>query len=279
MLYQEGLKTLKKGMEKGVSKEDFLRTGFKKLDKKYGGIYKKGITVIAGYYQDDLTNLGVSILKNISIYKELSSYYISFHDIELDIVKKITSAFLQIKMKKIISGKLKKKERNKIDKLIKADTILPTHIISNIKQDTIELTYMIRNLIFDKHPSLFIMDGLSDIEGSRNEKMKLIESLRSISHNTGVPFVFLHELEDSDGLHKGNGSPLEPGLNADKYLKIMSDCIIYLSDPVYLKDKDNKGKKLKGQSNLIIRKSKYGKAGTVKLRYRNNYCQFTDIDA
>ena len=110
MLYQEGLKTLKKGMEKGISKKDFLKTGFKKFDKKYGGIYKKGITVIAGSYQDDLTNLGVSLLKNISIDNEISSYYISFHDIEIDIIKKVTSAFLQIKMKKIISGKLKKKD-------------------------------------------------------------------------------------------------------------------------------------------------------------------------
>jgi replicative DNA helicase len=107
MLYQEGLKTLKKGLEKGVSKNDFLKSGFKKLDKKYGGIFKKGITVVAGTNQDDLTNFGVSLLKNVSLNKEVSSYYISFHDIEIDIVKKITSALLNIKMKNIISGKLK----------------------------------------------------------------------------------------------------------------------------------------------------------------------------
>ena len=69
MLYQEGLKTLKKGLEKGISKNDFLKSGFKKLDKKYGGIFKKGITVIAGTNQDDLTNFGVSLLKNISLNK------------------------------------------------------------------------------------------------------------------------------------------------------------------------------------------------------------------
>ena len=34
MLYQEGLKTLRKGFEKGVSKNQFLKTGFKKFDKK-----------------------------------------------------------------------------------------------------------------------------------------------------------------------------------------------------------------------------------------------------
>ena len=37
MLYQEGLKTLKKGLEKGVSKNDFLKTGFNKFDKKIRG--------------------------------------------------------------------------------------------------------------------------------------------------------------------------------------------------------------------------------------------------
>jgi len=34
MLYQEGLKTLRKGYEKGVSKNQFLKTGFRKFDKK-----------------------------------------------------------------------------------------------------------------------------------------------------------------------------------------------------------------------------------------------------
>jgi len=276
MLYQEGLKTLKKGMEKGVSKEDFLRTGFKKLDKKYGGIYKKGITVIAGPYQDDLTNLGVSLLNNISINKEVSSYYISFRDIEIDIIKKITSAFLKIKMKNIVSGKLKKKDRAKIDKLIKSDTILPTHIVNNIKQDTIELTYMIKNLIFDKHPGLFIMDGLNDIEGTPKEKMKLIESLKSMSYNTGVPFVLLYDQGVAIKPAGDDGRPIQLDLNSDRYLKSISDCIIFLSDPVYANTKDKKGKPSKGLSKLIIRKSKYGRVGTVNLNYKPKYCLYED---
>jgi replicative DNA helicase len=266
-------------LEKGVSKNDFLKTGFKKLDKKYGGIFKKGITVIAGNYQDELTNLGISLLKNLPLRKELSSYYISFHDVELDVVKKVTSAFLKIKMKKLISGKLKKKDRSKIDKLIKSDTILPIHIINNIKQDTVELTYMIKNLIFDKHPNLFILDGLNDLAGNQVEKMKLIESLKSISYNTGVPFVLLHDLGGSNTWQKGNGTPYRPDLNSDKYLKSMSDCIIYLSDPVLEPSKDKKGKKDKGLSELTIRKSKYGRTGSMKLKYQDNYCLFEDFDA
>jgi replicative DNA helicase len=277
MLYQEGLKTLKKGLEKGVSKNDFLKSGLKKLDKKFGGIYKKGITVIAGSYSDDLTNFGVSILKNVSLNKEISSYYISFNDIEIDVIKKITSAFLNIKTKKIISGKLKKKDKAKIDKLIKSDTILPTHIINNIKQDTIELTYMVKNLIFDKQPNLFILDGLNNIGGTDMEKMKLIESLKSISHSTGVPFVLLHEIGETDKTLKRNGSPFHREQSTERYLKSLSDGIFYLSDPVYDKGKNKKGKSSKGLSELIIRKSVYGRTGSVNLKYRTNYCLFEDL--
>jgi replicative DNA helicase len=277
MLYQEGLKTLKKGLEKGVSKNDFLKSGFKKLDKKYGGIFKKGITVIAGTNQDDLTNFGVSLLKNVSLNKEVSSYYISFHDIEIDIVKKITSALLKIKMKNIISGKLKKRERSKIEKLIKSDTVFPTYIINNIKQDTVELTYMVKNLIFDKHPHLFILDGLTNINGTENEKMKLIESLKSISYNTGVPFVLLYELSDSGKTYRSNGTPFQLDFNSNRYLKSMSDSILYLTDPIFDKSKDKKGKTSKGISELVIRKSKYGRTGSVSLRYKTNFCLFEDF--
>jgi len=276
MLYQEGLKTLKKGLEKGVSKNDFVKTGFKKLDKKYGGIFKKGITVIAGSNQDELTNFGISILKNLSIKATNSYYYISFHDVEIDLVRRITSAFLKIKMKSIIRGKLKKKDRNKIDKLIKSDTILPIHIINNIKQDTVELTYMIKNLIFDKHPNLFILDGLNDIEGNQMVKMKLIESLKSVSYNTGVPFVLLHELSGSARMQKGNGSPFELDLQEDKYLKSMSDTIIYLTESILEKKKDKKGKST-GSAKIAIRKSKYGRTGSIELSYRSNFCLFEDI--
>ena len=200
MLYQEGLKTLRKGFEKGVSKNQFLKTGFKKFDKKFGGIYKKGVTVIGGAYQDDLTNLGVSLLKNISINQDIPTYYISFHDIELDIVKKITSSFLKIKMKKIISGKLNKNEKTKIDKLLKANRILPTYIINNIKRTTIDITYLVKNLIFEKKPNLIIIDRFNEVQGNRNDKIKLIESLKSISQNTGVPFILLYELGDSGNI-------------------------------------------------------------------------------
>ena len=278
MLYQEGLKTLKKGMEKGVSKNDFIKSGFKKLDKKYGGILKKGITVIAGINQDDLTNLGVSLLKNISLNKEVSSYYISFHDIEIDIVKKVTSALLKIKMKNIISGKLKKKGRSKIEKWIKSDTVFPTYIINNIKQDTIELTYMVKNLIFDKHPHIFILDGLNNINGTENEKMKLIESLKSISYNTGVPFILLYELSGSGNIQSINGSPSNIDQNSERYLKSMSDALIFLSDPISDKRENKKGKTAKVQSELIVRKSKYGRTGTVVLRYKPNFCLFEDKD-
>ena len=277
MLYQEGLKTLKKGLEKGISKNDFIKSGFKKLDKKYGGIFKKGITVIAGTNQDDLTNLGISLLKNISLNKEVSSYYISFHDIEIDIVKKVTSALLNIKMKKIISGKLKKKEKAKIEKLIKSDTVFPTYIINNIKQDTIELTYMVKNLIFDKHPNLFILDGLNNIDGAENEKIKLIESLKSISYNTGVPFILLYELSGSGNIQSNNGTPSSLDLNSVRYLKSMSDAIIYLSEALFDKRKDKKGKTAKGLAALSIKKSKYGKTGSVALKYRTNYCLFEDV--
>ena len=277
MLYQEGLKTLKKGLEKGVSKNDFLKSGFKKLDKKFGGIYKKGITVIAGSYQDDLTNLGVSILKNVSLNKEVSSYYISFNDIEIDVVKKVTSAFLKIKMKNIISGKIKKKDRSKIDKLIKSDTILPAHIINNIKQDTIELTYMVKNLIFDKQPNLFILDGLNNISGSAKEKMKLAESLKSIAYSTGVPFVLLHELGESGKIPGSNGTPYQFDLGSERYLKSLSDAIFYLADPVHDKGKNKKRKSSKKLSELTIRKSVYGRTGSLDMKYRTDFCLFQDI--
>ena len=276
MLYQEGLKTLKKGLEKGISKEDFIKAGFRKLDKKYGGIYKKGITVIAGASQDELTNFGVSILKNLPINDKSSYYYISFHDIEIDLVKKITGAFLKIKMKRLISGKLKKNDKSKIDKLIKSDTIIPIHIINNIKQDIIELTYMIKNLIFDKHPNLFILDGLNDLQGNQTEKLRLIESLKSISYNTGVPFILLHDLSASGMQNGGSGLPFQMDLNSDRILKGMSDAIIILSEQVHEKGKDKKASTAKGLYQLIVRKSKYGKTGTVKLNYKSNYCLFID---
>jgi replicative DNA helicase len=238
----------------------------------------KGITVIAGTSQDDLTNFGVSLLKNISLNKEVSSYYVSFHDIEIDIVKKITSALLKIKMKNIISGKLKKGERSKIEKLIKSDTVFPTYIINNIKQDTIELTYMVKNLIFDKHPHLFILDGLNNIDGTESEKMKLIESLKSISYNTGVPFILLYELGDSAKFHGNNGAYFQMDLNSDRYLKSMSDSITYLTDPIFDKSKNKIGKTSKGISELVIRKSKYGRTGSVSLRYKTNFCLFEDLN-
>jgi replicative DNA helicase len=137
---------------------------------------------------------------------------------------------------------------------------------------------MVKNLIFDKHPNLFILDGLNHIGGMDMEKMKLVESLKSISYNTGVPFVLLYDLGESGRIPKGNGSTFQLDLNSDRYLKSLSDCIIYLSDPIFNKGKNKKGKSSKGLSELIIRKSKYGRTGTVSIKYRTNYCLFEDLN-
>jgi replicative DNA helicase len=137
---------------------------------------------------------------------------------------------------------------------------------------------MVKNLIFDKHPHLFILDGLTNINGTENEKMKLIESLKSISYNTGVPFILLYELSDSGKTYRSNGTTSQLDFNSNRYLKSMSDSIIYLSDPIFDKSKDKKGKKSKGISELVIRKSKYGRTGSVSLRYKTNVCLFEDID-
>jgi replicative DNA helicase len=108
--------------------------------------------------------------------------------------------------------------------------------------------------------------------------MKLIESLKSISYNTGVPFILLYELSDSGKTYRSNGTTSQLDFNSNRYLKSMSDSIIYLSDPIFDKSKDKKGKKSKGISELVIRKSKYGRTGSVSLRYKTNVCLFEDID-
>jgi replicative DNA helicase len=59
----------------------------------------------------------------------------------------------------------------------------------------------------------------------------------------------------------------------------MSDSIMYLTDPIFDKSKDKKGKTSKGVSELVIRKSKYGRTGSVSLQYKTNFCLFEDEDS
>jgi replicative DNA helicase len=54
---------------------------------------------------------------------------------------------------------------------------------------------------------------------------------------------------------------------------------MYLTDPIFDKIKDKKGKTSKGVSELVIRKSKYGRTGSVSLQYKTNFCLFEDEDS
>lgn len=280
-------------MMKGESNSDYLETGLERLDKKIIGLYKGGITIIAGRPGHGKTTLALQIAKNLT----LKGYKGAFFSIEMPLERILIKELSEqsgINSIKLLKGDLTDYEFESIKYAAKKIGERQIFFDDNPRQSANSIK---TKILLWKHKykiDYVFIDYFTLIKSGygkdkyREELNELSSDLRIFARNTRTPIVILSQLNRLSDMRK-NKKPEMQDLKETSKLEEDADTVIlnYMPDnngetPDYLPEYNyltHFGEHLRDEEylELIIPKSRNGSIGIVPVRYEKPIHRITDI--
>ncbi len=269
---------------------DYIPTGFSKLDKEIIGLPKSHLTTIASRPGMGKTSFMLQLKRNLAQegYKPL---IISIEMTSEQLLIKDISAFSQIDSRKIESGQINDEENKKITKasnLLKEEN----YFIEDDGTWTIEkIKSIIRRYIAKEKIDVVFIDYLTLIRTpNKNSRYDLeigeiTNSLREFAKETGLPVVILSQL-NRDSEKRIDKKPILADLRESGSIEQNSKTVLFLFSPAYygitgktdnLTTNENKSITNEELVEIIIAKCRNGQTGIVPLRYRKEIHTFENV--
>jgi replicative DNA helicase len=269
---------------------DYIPTGFKKLDEAIIGLPKSHLTTIASRPGMGKTSFMLQLKRNLvqAGYKPL---IISIEMTSEQLLIKDISAFSMINSLKIESGQINNEENEKITE---ASNMLKeeNYFIEDDGVWTIEkIKSIIRRYISKEKIDIVFLDYLTLVRtsGRRDGRFDLeigeiTNSLREFAKETGLPIVILSQL-NRDLEKRPDKKPILADLRESGSIEQNSKTVLFLFRPAYYGidgaknnwiSKENMPVTNDEFAEIIIAKARSGKTGIVSLIYRKEIHSFED---
>jgi len=264
--------------EKGENFKERIYSGYKDLDKLFGGFRKGNLIVIAA-----ATGMGKSAFAaNLAINMMISNKNISFFSLEMsekEIINRILGIFTDIHMYKIDNNHLSKEEK---EKLYQAEHLIKNNDRMFIETGSIDLDSLKRKcriLKKQKKIDVIFLDYLQLVKvngkkGNREtEVAEISRTLKGIAMELDISVIALAQINRQVGMQE-NKRPDLHSLRESGAIENDANAVIFLYDEKYY-DKNNLiGEDIKTE--IIVSKNRSGGKGTVFLDFKKNTSKFSD---
>ena len=278
---------LKEIEEAGKSKDALVGTpsGFTKLDRLTSGWQKAELVIIAARSSMGKTAFALSMARNMAIEHGKSVAVFSCEMSSVQLVNRLIVAETDIPGDKIKNGRLNEEEWKQLDARIKKLVQAPIFIDDTPAISITELRGKCRRLVAQHKLDIVIVDYLQlmsgpENAGSREQEVSLISrSLKSIAKELNVPILALSQLNRSVEMRGGSKRPLLSDLRESGAIEQDADMVVFIHRqekfgiPAF-----EDGSSTKGIAEIILAKNRNGPVDDVKLRFREEKAQFTDLD-
>lgn len=256
-----------------------ISSGFYKIDKITSGFQKSDLIIIAGRPSMGKTTFLINLIENfIKNYNQS----IIFFSIEMSIdqlIMKIMSLISKIKLQKIKTGTLTKKDWNQLFNCVIYLSKKKIFIIDKGNMDTnnIEITC---EKILNKHKKigLIIIDYIQLIQNKNHndnrtvEMSKISRSLKLLAKKINSPIIAISQL-NRNLEYRINKRPIMSDIRESGSIEQDADLIMFIyRDEVYNKKHNNSN-----LCEIIISKQRNGPTGTVYLTFLPEYSKFNNI--
>ena len=278
---------LKEIEEAGKRKDALIGTpsGFTKLDRLTSGWQKAELIIIAARPSMGKTAFALSMARNMAIDHGKSVAVFSCEMSSIQLVNRLIVAETDIPSDKIKNGRLNEEEWKQLDARIKKLVQAPIFIDDTPAISITELRGKCRRLVAQHKLDIVIVDYLQlmsgpENAGSREQEVSLISrSLKSIAKELNVPILALSQLNRSVEMRGGSKRPLLSDLRESGAIEQDADMVLFIHRqekfgiPAF-----EDGSSTKGIAEIILAKNRNGPVDDVKLRFREEKAQFTDLD-
>jgi replicative DNA helicase len=254
-----------------------LPTGFRDLDALTSGLQDTDYILLGARPSMGKTALALNICKNIA----LNGAPVLFFSIEMSkaqLVQRVLAEQAEINIMKLISGNVNGSEWEAINAAASILHDLPIYIEDKPGISVEEIISTARKMKL-KHGIKFVcVDYVQYIRGwnkdGQGPKAEISRSLKYMAKSLNLPVLALSQLSRNLEL-RSDKHPINADLRESGTLEQDADLIMFLyRDEVYNDKEDNPNK---GIAEIIIRKNRQGKTGTVRAAWIGKYLRFSNL--
>ena len=278
---------LKEIEEAGKRKDALVGTpsGFTKLDRLTSGWQKAELVIIAARPSMGKTAFALSMARNMAIEHGKSVAIFSCEMSSIQLVNRLIVAETDIPGDKIKNGRLNEDEWKQLDARIKKLVEATIFIDDTPAISITELRGKCRRLVAQHKLDIVIVDYLQlmsgpDSAGSREQEVSLISrSLKSIAKELNVPILALSQLNRSVEMRGGTKRPQLSDLRESGAIEQDADMVVFIhrQEKFGIHEFED-GSSTKGIAEIILAKNRNGPVDDVRLKFREEKAQFTDLD-
>ncbi|MBE0675847.1 MAG: replicative DNA helicase, partial [Bacteroidales bacterium] len=277
-----------KEMEEAGKQEDGLigvPSGFSKLDRLTSGWQKSDLVIIAARPSMGKTAFALSMARNMAIEHNRKVAIFSLEMASVQLVNRLITAETELPGDKIKNGRLTEAEWRLLEKRIKSLEEAPIYIDDTPAISVFELRAKCRRLKAHDRLDVAIVDYLQLMSGppeagNREQEVSLISrSLKSIAKELNIPILALSQLNRSVETRGGSKRPQLSDLRESGAIEQDADMVVFIHrQEKYGLLEFEDGTLTKGIAEIILSKNRNGPVGDVRLRFRDERAQFTELD-
>jgi len=252
-------------------------TGFIGLDHLIGGLQKSELTVIAGRPGMGKTTIAMNIVKNVSS-KGIPVLVFSLEMTKERLIQKTISQESGVDTKAMDRGCLNETTWRDINIAAEKIKKLPIIVDGSSALNVQKIQARAKMIAMKQKIGLVVIDYLQLAKGrsiNRQEEITEISGgLKALAKDLNIPVVALSQLSRKCE-ERGDKRPIMSDLRESGSIEQDAAVVAFVyRDEVY---NDNQDNPLRGITELIIPKNRYGEPGKVKMGFNGARCMFYDI--
>lgn len=272
-------------LAKSDSRVTGLPTGWKDFDEQTSGMQAGDLIIVAARPAMGKTAFCLNIATNVALERRENVAFFSLEMPGEQLVMRLISALGQINQGNLRTGKLDKREWDKLNNPIHLLSTAPLFVDDNPGLTPTELRAKCRRLVRE-HGSLglVIIDYLQlmEVKGSNesrvNQVSEISRSLKMLAKEFECPVIALSQLNRSLE-QRPNKRPIMSDLRESGAIEQDADIVTFIYRGAVYAGEDELEKQRDRTAEIIIGKQRNGPIGTVKLTFMGEYTQFVDYAA
>ncbi|MDR2234181.1 MAG: replicative DNA helicase [Tannerella sp.] len=265
-----------------------LRSGFTMLDKITSGWQNSDLVVIAARPAMGKTAFALSMAKNMAVNFGIPVAIFSLEMSNVQLVNRLIVNVTEIPLTNIKNGNLAEHEWEELDIKLKDLYDAKIFVDDTPSLSVFELRTKARRLVREHGIKCIFIDYLQLMNasgmnyGSREQEVSTISrSLKGLAKELDIPILALAQLNRNVDNRQGleGKRPQLADLRESGAIEQDADMVCFIHRPEYYRIyEDEKGNSLIGMAEIIIAKHRNGATGDVRLRFKNEYAKFLNLD-
>jgi replicative DNA helicase len=256
-----------------------LRTGFREMDRRTGGLQKGDLIIIAARPSMGKTSLALNLAYHVAVHERKPVGLFSLEMSREQLVMRMLGSSGSFNLHNLRRGKLRAEDWPRLTQACEQLSRAPIFIDDNSGISVLEMKAKARRLKQQHGLGLVVIDYLQLMSGGgraenrQQEISQISRNLKGLAKDLGVPVVALSQL--SRGVEaRGDHKPMLSDLRESGAIEQDADVVMFIfREEVYKPDDES----VQNMATVIIGKQRNGPIGQFDLHFHKEFTRFSDL--